>query len=114
MFSREIPGYASRHRMSTGLTGWAQVNGLNGDTSIAERVRFDNYYIDNWSLRFDLKILAQTIGLMARAVRGTASPFPAAGEPARPLGGVTIHTRLGERRESEGPAHHHRPGGRRC
>jgi lipopolysaccharide/colanic/teichoic acid biosynthesis glycosyltransferase len=85
MFSREVPGYASRHRMRAGLTGWAQVNGLNGDTSIAERVRFDNYYIDNWSLRFDLKILAQTIGVMARAARGTSipvSPLPAS-QPGR-------------------------------
>ena len=85
IFSREIPGYASRHRMSPGLTGWAQVNGLNGDTSIAERIRFDNYYIDNWSLRFDLKILAQTIGLMAQAVRGTSIPVPPlpASQPGR-------------------------------
>jgi lipopolysaccharide/colanic/teichoic acid biosynthesis glycosyltransferase len=84
LFSREIPGYASRHRMRAGLTGWAQVNGLNGDTSIAERVRFDNYYIDHWSLRFDLKILARTVGLVARAGRGTRIPVPR--QPARQPG----------------------------
>lgn len=84
LFSREIPGYASRHRMRAGLTGWAQVNGLNGDTSIAERARFDNYYIDHWSLRFDLKILARTIGLVARAGRGTRIPVPR--QPARQPG----------------------------
>lgn len=84
LFSHEIPGYAGRHRMRAGLTGWAQVNGLNGDTSIAERVRFDNYYIDHWSLRFDLKILARTIGLVARAVRGTRIPEPR--QPARQPG----------------------------
>lgn len=82
LFSREIPGYASRHRMRAGLTGWAQVNGLTGDTSIAERIRFDNYYIDHWSLRFDLKILARTIGLVAQAVRGTGIPVPVSQQPA--------------------------------
>jgi lipopolysaccharide/colanic/teichoic acid biosynthesis glycosyltransferase len=85
LFSREIPGYAGRHRMRAGLTGWAQVNGLTGDTSIAERVRFDNYYIDHWSLRFDLKILAQTIGLVARAAHGTTS-IPVPQQPAREPG----------------------------
>ena len=75
-FSREIPRYSDRHRMRAGLTGWAQVNGLSGDTSITERVRFDNFYIDNWSLRFDVVILARTLGLVARAVRGTRTPVP--------------------------------------
>jgi lipopolysaccharide/colanic/teichoic acid biosynthesis glycosyltransferase len=75
-FSREVPRYSDRHRMRAGLTGWAQVNGLNGDTSITERVRFDNFYIDNWSLRFDLVILARTLGLVVRAVRGTRTPVP--------------------------------------
>ncbi len=62
--------------MRAGLTGWAQVNGLNGDTSITERVRFDNFYIDNWSFWLDLVILARTLGLVARAVRGTSIPVP--------------------------------------
>jgi lipopolysaccharide/colanic/teichoic acid biosynthesis glycosyltransferase len=82
-FGREIPRYGDRHRMRAGLTGWAQVNGLNGDTSIAERVRFDNYYIDNWSLRLDLVILVRTMGLMARtAAQPTERPVRRTG-PAR-------------------------------
>jgi lipopolysaccharide/colanic/teichoic acid biosynthesis glycosyltransferase len=72
-FGQEIPGYGGRHRMRAGLTGWAQVHGLTGDTSIAERVRFDNYYIDNWSLWLDLVILARTGGLMIRAIVRKAS-----------------------------------------
>lgn len=85
-FGREIPGYRDRHRMRAGLTGWAQVNGLNGDTSIAERVRYDNHYIDNWSLRLDLVILARTVGLTARslgraAAQPTERPVLRAGQP---------------------------------
>ncbi|WP_323793452.1 sugar transferase [Nocardioides sp.] len=60
-FSRTIPRYAERHRAPVGLTGWAQVNGLRGNTSIEERVQFDNYYIQNWSLWFDVKIIARTV-----------------------------------------------------
>jgi lipopolysaccharide/colanic/teichoic acid biosynthesis glycosyltransferase len=64
-FSAEIPGYAGRARMKAGLTGWAQVHGLNGDTSLAERAAADNSYIDHWSLRLDLLILARTAWLTA-------------------------------------------------
>jgi exopolysaccharide biosynthesis polyprenyl glycosylphosphotransferase len=60
-FRREIPGYDDRHRMRAGLTGWAQVHGLHGDTSVHERVRFDNAYIDNWSIWLDAAILAATM-----------------------------------------------------
>jgi lipopolysaccharide/colanic/teichoic acid biosynthesis glycosyltransferase len=48
--------------VKSGITGWAQVNGLRGQTSIADRVEWDNYYIRNWSLRLDLRIVAMTIG----------------------------------------------------
>ncbi|OLF12429.1 UDP-phosphate galactose phosphotransferase [Actinophytocola xinjiangensis] len=54
--------YWARHRVPTGLTGLAQVHGLRGDTSIAERSRYDNYYIANWSLWLDLKIVVMTVG----------------------------------------------------
>ena len=64
-FEREIPRYGDRHRMRAGLTGWAQVHGLHGDTSLHERVRFDNAYIDNWSLWLDLVILVRTLALVA-------------------------------------------------
>ena len=59
-FLGTIPGYAARHRVPGGVTGWAQVNGLRGDTSIEQRVRFDNRYIEHWSLGRDLIILVKT------------------------------------------------------
>jgi len=59
-FSGEEPSYLYRHRVPAGLTGLAQVNGMRGDTSIAERSRFDNYYIENWSLWLDVKIILRT------------------------------------------------------
>ncbi len=59
-FSAEVPRYPDRHRAPAGLTGWAQVHGLRGDTSIEERARFDNQYIEYWSLWNDIVILART------------------------------------------------------
>jgi exopolysaccharide biosynthesis polyprenyl glycosylphosphotransferase len=61
-FSPVIRGYSDRHRMRTGLTGWAQVHGLHGDTPIEDRARFDNHYIENWSLWLDAIILLRTLG----------------------------------------------------
>lgn len=61
-FGEEIIRYFERHRVCPGITGWAQVNGFRGDTSIKERVKYDLYYIENWSLNFDIKILLRTIG----------------------------------------------------
>ncbi len=63
-FQAEIPDYFRRHRVKSGLTGWAAVNGLKGDTSIKERVRFDIFYIENWSFWFDIKIILKTIFLL--------------------------------------------------
>jgi len=60
-FKKEIPRYLERHRFKSGITGWAQVNGLRGDTSISERLRYDLYYINNWSFLFDIKIILKTI-----------------------------------------------------
>ena len=60
-FRRSIPRYMDRHREKAGLTGWAQVNGLRGDTSIIERTKYDLWYIENWSLRLDVKIIIRTI-----------------------------------------------------
>jgi exopolysaccharide biosynthesis polyprenyl glycosylphosphotransferase len=59
-FRRSIPRYMDRHRAKAGMTGWAQVNGLRGDTSIAERTKYDLWYIENWSLLLDIKILIRT------------------------------------------------------
>jgi exopolysaccharide biosynthesis polyprenyl glycosylphosphotransferase len=60
-FKKEIPKYLDRHRVKTGMTGWAQVNGLRGNAPIEERTRFDVYYVENWSLVFDLKIILKTV-----------------------------------------------------
>jgi exopolysaccharide biosynthesis polyprenyl glycosylphosphotransferase len=61
-FVSDIPRYVERHKVKSGMTGWAQVNGLRGNTSIARRVEYDLYYIENWSLLFDLKIILRTLG----------------------------------------------------
>jgi Undecaprenyl-phosphate glucose phosphotransferase len=60
-FRREIPGYMLRHQVKAGLTGWAQVNGWRGETSLHERVEHDIYYINNWSLGLDVRILLMTV-----------------------------------------------------
>jgi exopolysaccharide biosynthesis polyprenyl glycosylphosphotransferase len=60
-FRREIPGYMLRHKVKAGLTGWAQVHGWRGDTSLHERVEHDIYYIQNWSLALDVRILLMTL-----------------------------------------------------
>ncbi len=59
-FKEEIPRYMVKHQVRPGLTGWAQVNGLRGDTSIRKRIDYDIYYIENWTLGFDIKIIFMT------------------------------------------------------
>lgn len=65
-FAQRIPQYLRRHREKAGITGWAQVNGLRGDSSIELRTAADLYYVENWSLLFDLKIIVRTIVAMLR------------------------------------------------
>ncbi|MCI9197335.1 MAG: undecaprenyl-phosphate glucose phosphotransferase [Lachnospiraceae bacterium] len=60
-FREEIPRYMVKHQVRPGLTGWAQVNGYRGDTSIRKRIEYDLYYIENWTLGFDVKILVLTV-----------------------------------------------------
>jgi exopolysaccharide biosynthesis polyprenyl glycosylphosphotransferase len=60
-FRQQIPRYMDRHREKAGMTGWAQVNGLRGDTSIVERTKYDLWYIENWSIALDIKIIIRTI-----------------------------------------------------
>ncbi len=87
-FATEITRYDDRHRVKSGITGWAQVNGLRGQTSISDRVEWDNYYIKNWSLRLDLRIVALTVAEMLRARDsatsrpGGSAPLEAATDPA--------------------------------
>jgi len=69
-FSAGVEGYKHRHRLPVGLTGWAQVHGLRGDTSIEARARFDNHYIENWSIWRDFVILGRTAVEVVRSVRG--------------------------------------------
>ena len=59
-FEKEIPHYNPRHEVRPGITGWAQVNGLRGNTSLEDRIRYDLYYIENWSLLLDIRILCLT------------------------------------------------------
>ena len=60
-FKENIPRYLVRHSVKAGITGWAQVSGYRGDTSLLKRIEYDLYYIENWSFRFDLKIIGLTL-----------------------------------------------------
>lgn len=68
-FKQVLPRYMERHKEKAGMTGWAQVNGLRGDTSIVERTKYDLYYIENWSPMFDLKIILRTLVNQLRGER---------------------------------------------
>lgn len=67
-FLKEVSSYSARHSLKGGITGWAQVNGWRGDTSIEKRIEFDLYYLENWSFSFDLRIILMTVfsGLVAK------------------------------------------------
>jgi exopolysaccharide biosynthesis polyprenyl glycosylphosphotransferase len=82
-FGAEVNGYDDRLRVKSGITGWAQVNGLRGQTSIADRVEWDNYYIRNWSLGLDIKIMMLTFAEVLR-LRDSQSARSHAGDPAGP------------------------------
>ena len=66
LFRHDVDRYGDRHRVKSGITGWAQVHGLRGQTSLSERVEWDNFYIENWSLWLDLKILLMTFAAAFR------------------------------------------------
>ncbi len=78
LFGQQVRGYGDRHRVKSGMTGWAQVHGLRGQTSIADRIEMDNWYVANWSLWLDIKILLMTplevIRSRAEAETGVAEP----------------------------------------
>jgi exopolysaccharide biosynthesis polyprenyl glycosylphosphotransferase len=67
LFEESVYRYSERHRVKSGITGWAQVHGLRGKTSLSDRVEWDNYYIENWSLWLDLKVLLLTVLAVARS-----------------------------------------------
>ena len=67
LFGLDVDRYGDRHRVKSGVTGWAQVHGLRGRTSLADRVEWDNFYIQNWSLWLDLKVLLLTLRAVVRA-----------------------------------------------
>ena len=71
IFNGQLRRYGERHRMKSGMTGWAQVHGLRGQTSIVKRVEWDNYYIENWSLGLDVKILFMTVLAILRLPDGS-------------------------------------------
>jgi len=60
-FKHEVPGYMQKHMVKAGITGWAQINGWRGDTDLSKRIEFDLWYIENWSLSLDFKIIILTI-----------------------------------------------------
>ena len=60
-FKEEIPRYLVRQQVRPGCTGWAQIHGLRGDTDIAERIRYDIWYIENWTVALDIKIIFRTV-----------------------------------------------------
>lgn len=101
-FNDEVYGYRDRHRLPVGLTGWAQVHGLRGETSLRERVRFDNHYIEHWSLWHDIVILLRTIAAVFQSpARGSS---PDAGDPERQNFGVAATpTELARRDETQRP-----------
>ena len=68
-FSESIPHYLARQRVKSGMTGWAQVNGLRGNTSLEDRVNYDRYYIENWSLALDIKIILKTLWAIKKGTR---------------------------------------------
>jgi lipopolysaccharide/colanic/teichoic acid biosynthesis glycosyltransferase len=69
-FEDQVYRYDDRHRVKSGLTGWAQVQGLRGQTSLSDRVEWDNYYIENWSIWLDLKIMFMTVPALFGASSG--------------------------------------------
>lgn len=68
-FSESIPHYLARQRVKSGMTGWAQVNGLRGNTSLEDRISYDRYYIENWSLGLDIKIILKTLWAIKKGSR---------------------------------------------
>ena len=65
-FEQAVYRYPDRHRVKSGLTGWAQVHGLRGETSLEDRIEWDNFYIENWTPLLDVKIVLKTMLVLLR------------------------------------------------
>lgn len=89
MFDEMYEGYSERHRVPAGITGWAQVHGLRGDTSIEDRARFDNHYIENWTFATDLKIMLLTFRTLLKRYRLADNPADDKDEETRDLADVS-------------------------
>jgi lipopolysaccharide/colanic/teichoic acid biosynthesis glycosyltransferase len=109
-FEREIPHYDDRHRVRGGMTGWAQVHGLHGDTSIPDRARFDNQYVEYWSPWMDVVVLVRTAAIVvADLVRAPAAALVGAARagpvPRTTAEGTPNADAGGERREGSARDH---------
>jgi exopolysaccharide biosynthesis polyprenyl glycosylphosphotransferase len=91
-FEKSVYRYGDRHRVKSGITGWAQVHGLRGKTSLSDRVEWDNYYIENWSLWLDVKILLMTLGAVV-GYFGQGEQPSASPEGGRSEGGSSASSR---------------------
>jgi len=80
-FKSQINGYMHKHLVKAGITGWAQINGWRGDTDLVKRIEYDIYYINHWSIGFDLRIIFLTIFKGFVHSEGTASPVLQVPEP---------------------------------
>jgi putative colanic acid biosynthesis UDP-glucose lipid carrier transferase len=66
-FRKQIPGYMQKHLVKAGITGWAQVHDLRGDSDLVKRIEYDLFYIENWSVWFDLRILLLTFAHLLKS-----------------------------------------------
>ena len=83
-FRQTVPGYMLRHKVKSGVTGWAQVNGLRGNTSLEKRIEYDIEYIERWSLWLDLKIIALTVVRIALRAQRLLTWTPSGASSSRP------------------------------
>ena len=88
-FRQTVPRYMDRHQEKGGMTGWAQVNGLRGDTSIAERTKYDLWYMENWSILLDLKIILRTMWQIVER-KSRKEPLPELLQEIRPSDSATL------------------------